>query len=150
APAECTAIGVRQQDGEVILGQNWDYFKHCRDTTLVMTAEPDDDTPAFVTVVEAGLLSKIGMNAEGVAVVSNALAVEDDTAEVGVPFHVLLRAMLESRSVGDACDVLTRAPLRSSTGNYMLGSADELVDLEAWAGSGEDAPTLEVPADADG
>jgi isopenicillin-N N-acyltransferase-like protein len=32
----------------------------------------------------------------------------------------------------------------------MLGSEDELLDLEAWAGSGEDAPTLEVPADDDG
>jgi isopenicillin-N N-acyltransferase like protein len=149
-PAECTAIGVRRSDGTVILGQNWDYFKHCRETTLVMTAVPDDDTPAFVTVVEAGLLSKIGMNAHGVSVVSNALAVEDDTAEPGVPFHVLLRALLESPSVPDACDAFTRARLRSSTGNYMLGSADDLVDLEAWAGDGQDAPTLEVAPDEDG
>jgi isopenicillin-N N-acyltransferase-like protein len=51
-----------------------------------------DEGPDFVTVVEAGLLAKTGMNAAGLGLVTNALVTDADVGEPGLPYHVLLRA----------------------------------------------------------
>ena len=50
------------------------------DTVVVLRAEPDDG-PAFVTVVEAGLLAKFGVNSAGLAVMTNALSCTDDDGD---------------------------------------------------------------------
>ncbi|HZV74082.1 MAG TPA: C45 family peptidase [Conexibacter sp.] len=148
APAECTSLGVRRADGTTLVGQNWDYYAHCRDTTVVLFATQDDG-PNCVTVVEAGLLAKAGMNAAGIALVTNGIATADDDGTPGVPYHVLLRAVLDAESVADARDALARAERRAASGNFMIASADgELIDVEAWAGA--DAPAPELPLTADG
>ncbi|MGN6187518.1 MAG: C45 family autoproteolytic acyltransferase/hydrolase [Conexibacter sp.] len=149
-PAECTSLGARRADGDVIVGQNWDYYAHCRQTVVVLAAVPDDG-PSFVTVVEAGLLAKAGMNAAGLALVTNGIATVHDDGTPGVPYHVLLRALLEADSLAAARTALVRAPRRAATGNYLLGTAaGDLVDVEAWAGPTDTVPTVDAPAEADG
>lgn len=147
-PAECTSLGVRRADGTTLLGQNWDYHVHCRETTVVLFAAQDDG-PNYVTVVEAGLLAKAGMNAAGLALVTNGIAVEDDDGTPGVPYHVLLRAVLDAPTVADARRALTRPERRAASGNFMLAAPHgALVDVEAWAGA--DAPAPELTPDEDG
>ena len=65
-------------------------------TPLVLEARQDDG-PDFVTVVEAGLLAKAGMNSAGVAVATNALVSAADQGRPAVPYHVLLRALWTRR-----------------------------------------------------
>ena len=117
----------------MILGQNWDWLVHAAQTLVVLEARPDDG-PAFVTVVEAGLLAKTGMNAAGLGLVTNALVTDADTGEPGLPYHVLLRAVLDCGTVTEALQVL-QASLRSSSANYLIAHASgSALDIEAAPG----------------
>ena len=85
-------------------------------------------------MVEAGLLAKTGMNASGLGLVTNALVTDADTGEPGLPYHVLLRAILDCGTVTDALKVL-QAGLRSSSANYLIAHASgAALDVEAAPG----------------
>ncbi len=135
-PAECTSFCVLPEssaNGRLMIGQNWDWLVHCRDTVVVLEVE-QPDRPDFVTVVEAGLLAKAGMNAAGLGLATNALVCAGDRGEPGVPFHVILRALLDAGSVTDALVVLQRA-IRSSSANYLIADAGGVgIDVEAAPG----------------
>src|SRR3954468_8854749 len=68
---ECSAFASVAPDGGTLVGQNWDWVPHACDTVVVLEVE-QDDAPSFVTVVEAGLLAKFGMNDRGLGVATNA------------------------------------------------------------------------------
>jgi isopenicillin-N N-acyltransferase-like protein len=135
APSECTAFVAIAADAHVIAGQNWDWAPFALDTLVVLRCEPDEG-PAYVTVVEAGLLAKFGGNSEGVAVMTNALICTEDVGEAGVPYHVLLRALLDCGSTQEGLDRLAGAS-RASSANYLLADrAGHLADVEARPGDG--------------
>ncbi|MGV9313762.1 C45 family autoproteolytic acyltransferase/hydrolase [Streptomyces sp. NPDC003691] len=130
-PAECTAFAdLRGPDP--IVGQNWDWLPFAHRTIVVLRTEPTNG-PRWVSVVEAGLLAKFGMNSAGLTVLTNALVSSVDRGRPGVPYHLLLRALLESESAAAAEEVLRSAD-RSSSANYLLATADRAVDLEARPG----------------
>ena len=135
-PAECTSFAVvpsRAAAATLLVAQNWDWLPHALDTTIILEARQDEG-PDYVTVVEAGLLAKVGMNSSGVAVGANALVTAADVGTPGVPFHVLLRALHDAHTLADAMASLARMP-RSSSANYLLGHEDGLaVDVEAAPG----------------
>jgi isopenicillin-N N-acyltransferase-like protein len=117
----------------MLVGQNWDWLVQAFDTTVVLEARQDDG-PDYVTIVEAGLLAKAGMNSAGVALATNALVCDADTGEPGVPYHVLLRSILDAEAVADAFAALQRGP-RASSANYLLADADGVaIDVEAAPG----------------
>src|SRR5579859_3907740 len=124
-PAECSAFAVVPASGDpggaAIIGQNWDWLLHSAQTLIVLEARPDDG-PDFVTVVEAGLLAKAGLNAAGLGLVTNALVTDADLGTPGLPYHVLLRAILDCATVTDALKVL-QAGTRSSSANYLIAQA---------------------------
>jgi isopenicillin-N N-acyltransferase like protein len=135
-PAECSAFAVAPapgHDGPTLVGQNWDWLPHTADTVVVLEARQDDG-PDFVTVVEAGLLAKTGMNSSGLGLATNALVTADDAGEAGLPYHVLLRAILDCENVSDAITALQTSS-RSSSANYLLAHRDGVaVDVEAAPG----------------
>jgi len=120
---ECSSFAVLppEQAGPVLIGQNWDWLVHARDTVIVLDAWPDDG-PRLMTVVEAGLLAKAGMNEAGLGLVTNALVSDADQGEPGLPYHVLLRAILDCATVTDALIVL-QSGRRSSSANYLVAHA---------------------------
>jgi len=124
-PAECSAFAVVPAPGDpggaAIIGQNWDWLLHSAQTLIVLEARPDD-APDFVTVVEAGLLAKTGLNAAGLGLVTNALVTDADVGTPGLPYHVLLRAILDCATVTEALKVL-QAGTRSSSANYLIAQA---------------------------
>ena len=84
---ECSAFAVtpeRSADGHTLIGQNWDWLLHAADTCVVLEVQQDEG-PDFVTVVEAGLLAKTGMNSSGIGLVTNALVSDADRGEAGHP-----------------------------------------------------------------
>jgi isopenicillin-N N-acyltransferase-like protein len=135
-PRECSAFSVVPppgRPGPVLTGQNWDWLPRCADTVVVLEARQDDG-PAYVTVVEAGLLAKTGMNSAGLGLVTNALVTEDDTGTPGIPYHVALRAILDCGTVSQALAVL-QSGQRSSSANYLITHRDaSVVDVEAAPG----------------
>lgn len=134
--AECSAFArapAPGQPGGPVLGQNWDWLSHAARTLIVLEARPDDG-PDFVTVVEAGLLAKAGLNAAGLGLVTNAMVTDADVGEPGLPYHVLLRAILDCSTVTGALEVLQAGP-RSSSANYLVAQAGgAALDIEAAPG----------------
>jgi isopenicillin-N N-acyltransferase-like protein len=132
----CSAFAVLPEasaNGTTLIGQNWDWLLHSFDTVVVLEARQDEG-PDFVTVVEAGLLAKTGLNSSGIGLTTNALATEADRGIPGVPYHVALRAILDAENLSDALAVLQRRP-RSSSANYLVAHEDGIaVDVEAAPG----------------
>jgi isopenicillin-N N-acyltransferase-like protein len=135
-PAECSAFAVVPVPGgpaTTLLGQNWDWLLHSAQTLIVLEARPDDG-PDFVTVVEAGLLAKAGLNSAGLGLVTNALVTDADIGAPGIPYHVLLRAILDCATVTEALNVL-QAGTRSSSANDLIAHASgAALDVEAAPG----------------
>ena len=135
-PHECSAFAVlpsRSDDGHTLIGQNWDWLLHSFDTCVVLEAHQDDG-PDFVTVVEAGLLAKTGMNSSGIGLATNALVSDRDRGEPGVPYHLLLRAILDAETISDAYAALQQG-VRSSSANYLVAHVDgAAVDVEGAPG----------------
>ena len=136
----CTAVGVlgtHTENGHLLLGQNWDWHPDQRDV-MVLLATRDERGLAILTLAEAGMLAKTGLNSAGVGVCVNMLGCDRDGlpgagAAPGVPYHVLLRAALEADSLSEALKAVCRGT-RNSSINLLIGqSADaggELIDLE--------------------
>lgn len=133
APAECSAFASVAPGGHVLVGQNWDWAPFACDTVVVLQAIPDDG-PAFVTVVEAGLMAKFGVNSDGLSVMTNALACTEDQGDAAVPYHVMLRGLLDCSTTGDALARLEQTT-RASSANYLLADVSgSIVDVEARPG----------------
>lgn len=139
APAECTAVGVPSAasiDGHTYIGQNWDW----RATHLGITVLMDihrNGSPRLLTLTEAGMVGKIGVNEEGVGLCFNLLAVREN--QVGMPAHIMARRVLEQPRLDKALEVVIRAR-RSGSGNFLVGYHDDR------AGSGEVANLQWAPA----
>jgi isopenicillin-N N-acyltransferase-like protein len=88
-------------DGSTLLGQNWDWLIHTRETLVVLEI-CRRERPSLVTVVEAGLLAKMGMNSAGLGVATNFLLTKADDGRAGVPYHSTLRAILDCETITDA------------------------------------------------
>ena len=136
AAGECTAFVALPQataDGHTLIGQNWDWVPPASDTVIVLEAEQDEG-PDFVTVVEAGLLAKAGFNSAGIGLVTNALVTDQDCGKPAVPYHIVLRAILDAETMTDALDAITRFE-RSSSANYLIAHRDgEAINVEAAPG----------------
>lgn len=139
ASRECTALCApagESADAHVLLAQNWDWHPGARRTCVLLVEAPHDGPP-FVSLVEAGLLAKCGMNQRGIGLAANALTSTLDRGDPGVPFHAILRRILTSDSFEEAVDAVT-APIRASSGNYLLGFRDgRAANLEAAPGGRE-------------
>src|SRR5262249_53877456 len=135
-PAECSAFAVAPAPGRAgptLLGQNWDWLPHTAETVVVLEVRQDHG-PDFVTVVEAGLLAKTGMNSSGLGLVTNALVTAGDLGEPGLPYHLALRAILDCETVSDALTALQSGE-RSSAANYLIAHRDgSVVNVEAAPG----------------
>jgi isopenicillin-N N-acyltransferase-like protein len=135
-PSECSAfarVPAPSQEGHALIGQNWDWLLHSAQTIVVLEVRQDDG-PDFVTVVEAGLLAKAGMNAAGLGLATNAMVTDADVGDPGLPYHVLLRAVLDCATVTDALEALQGGP-RSSSANYLIAHASgSALDIEAAPG----------------
>ena len=135
-PAECSAFAVvpaPSRPAPTLVGQNWDWLLHAAHTVVLLEVRQDEG-PDFVTVVEAGLLAKTGMNAAGLGLATNALVTDADVGAPGLPYHVLLRALLDCETVTDALAVL-QAGVRSSSANYLIAHAGgSALDIEAVPG----------------
>ncbi|RJO75589.1 peptidase C45 [Nocardia panacis] len=114
---ECTAVaGVGS--GSAVVGQNWDWLGFSA-ASVVVLAVRGAGGPDLVTVVEAGMLAKTGMNDRGIGVATNALVSEADSGAVGLPYHIALRRILDSGDLATATRVLTDS-VRASSANYLV------------------------------
>lgn len=133
---ECSAFGMtpeRTENGSTWVGQNWDWLLHGAESIVLLCVQRDDG-PDYITAVEAGLLAKTSINEHGFAVAVNTLVTTGDNAGEGVPFHVMLRSLVDCRQVSDAVG-LVASTRRASAANYLVGApGGALLDLETAPG----------------
>ena len=118
---ECTALAVlpaASRDGKTWLGQNWDWIGAQR-AALVLLRVTDEYGRRLLTLTEAGMLAKIGLNDRGLGVCLNILRSVDDGQAPGVPVHVLLRHLLGCADVA-AASATARALRHGASSNILV------------------------------
>lgn len=117
-PSECSVIGAGG-----LLAQNWDWHPELSESTVVWVV--DQGSSWFVTLTEAGMLAKIGLNDAGLCVCLNLLRSSADGGHDGTPIHILLRQVLATcRSVDDAVALLTGAQVSASSAVTVATAGD--------------------------
>ena len=128
----CTSISVLPRhtaDGHTLLAQNWDWHPEQGPVTFLL-ATRDTDGFTVLTLAEAGMLAKSGLNSAGLGVCANLLVSDRDAGGHGVPYHYLLRGVLQSPRMSVALRKALDVP-RISSGNLLLADAGgESIDLE--------------------
>ena len=117
---ECTSVAVQpahSSTGSTLLAQNWDWLGAQR-AALVLVRYAETDGSHCITLTEAGMLAKIGLNSHGYGVCLNILRSTDDGSRPGVPVHVLLRGLLKCADV--------EAAVRLAQGLQFGGSSNVL------------------------
>lgn len=129
---ECTAIGVNpgaSATGETLLAQNWDWVGSQRESMILLRTREGSE-PGCLTLTEAGMLAKIGLNSSGVGICLNILRSIFDATGAGVPVHVLLRALLKRSSVSDAIAFAAKLSFGGSSNVLMADRGGEVASLE--------------------
>lgn len=126
ARPECSAIGLLPEttsDGSTLLAQNWDWHPDLAESRVIWRVENPDGS-WFVTLTEAGLLAKIGLNSMGLGVCLNILATTADGGVGGLPIHILLRLLLQDcENLSAALRLLLNTDVAASS-CFNLGFAD--------------------------
>ncbi|MCJ7582307.1 MAG: C45 family peptidase [Candidatus Aminicenantes bacterium] len=124
-PMECTALVFRKQR---LIGQNWDWHGEMEELAIILDIEKENGH-RILTMTEPGMVGKIGMNHCGVGVCLNFMTIENYQPS-GVPLHVLLRSILDSKSVYEA-QTLIQPHLCGKVGNILISNGTgDIVDLE--------------------
>jgi isopenicillin-N N-acyltransferase like protein len=128
---ECTAFGLQPDvtaDGHVYVGQNWDWAPDIKETLILLIIE-QAPKPTVVLLDEAGMIGRMGFNSAGIGLATNTLISEQ--WQLGVPYNVLLRGILNEATLADAIGAVVR-PTRALSANYLIADADgQTIDIEA-------------------
>lgn len=126
ARPECSALGLLPEttsDGSTVLAQNWDWHPDLAESLVVWRVEKPDGG-WFVTLTEAGLVAKIGLNSRGLGVCLNILATTADGGVGATPIHILGRLLLqECENLSQALHLLLNAHVTASS-CFNIGFAD--------------------------
>jgi predicted choloylglycine hydrolase len=125
----CTTVSITppKTDGSTYVAQNWDHYSRFADVMIVLEIE-QMNKPNILMVTEAGIIGKIGMNNAGIGVCLNAIGTEGTIG--GLPIHLALRGVLNSRSIGEAigASIQTKS---ANAANFNIASKEGVsVDVE--------------------
>lgn len=116
----CTAFALRGEataGGAVFGGQNQDLEPEYADVGIILRVRPSDGRPRSLMFTFAGQIGYAGINEHGSAHFVNALY--GYTWRPALPLYPIRRAVLESRTVAESVNLLTRlAPC--SAANFVL------------------------------
>ncbi|KAI3329741.1 peptidase C45 acyl-coenzyme A:6-aminopenicillanic acid acyl-transferase-like protein [Ustulina deusta] len=124
----CTSLGWLTASRS-FLGQNWDWVvEQGQNLVICHVSQPGSGIPDFAMVTEAGIIGKIGLNAEGVGCCLNAIKCRGvDSSKL--PIHFALRTVLESPSRAAAVKAIKLAGVAGS-GHILIGDATGSTGLE--------------------
>ena len=126
------AFGRATRHGRTVLAQNWDWRPALRESIVVLLVE-QPGKPSLTMLTEAGIVGKLGFNSEGLGVCLNAL-VTDRLEPNGTPLHVVLRGILDSRTLADAIQAVARADIACAANFLVAQDGAGAIDIEAVPG----------------
>lgn len=133
---ECSVVGFSGGQGEsdAWIAQNWDWHMDLRAARVLWEVHPPSG-PSFLTVTEAGILAKLGVNSAGLGVLLNLLSTETDGGTDGIPIHAALRLVLSTcHDVDEGRALLESLQFCASSAVSLVDSSGALVTLEVWPG----------------
>ncbi|TAG49043.1 MAG: hypothetical protein EAZ30_04770 [Betaproteobacteria bacterium] len=124
---ECTSFAIdstRCADGHTRVAQNWDWLGYQRQNVVILRVTHDDGSawPDYITLTEAGILAKIGVNEYGLGIGLNILRANNDREQMGIPVHIFQRLALDCADV-NAVATLAKSLKFSASSNAILGDA---------------------------
>ncbi|WP_255621503.1 C45 family peptidase [Pseudonocardia sp. DSM 110487] len=126
---ECSTAVVLPGGGAPRTVQTWDWHPHLREVPVLWAYEPCAGR-VVRTFTEFGVLAKIGVSTAGLGVHFNILRHASDSAEIGVPVHLVARRILdEAATVDEAVDLARTARTSASTAITVV-TADAAATLE--------------------
>jgi isopenicillin-N N-acyltransferase-like protein len=132
--AECTSIGITaaaSSDGHLRLAQNWDWHPSQVGVVILWIIRRTDG-PDVMTLTEAGMVGKIGLNGAGLAMCINLLSSDSDYAGPAVPMHIILRSILEKAHTVEEVITILNTTKRCTSCNHLLADrSGSLADVEA-------------------
>ena len=124
-PMECTSLAFRKQG---LIGQNWDWDSEVEQLAVILDIEKEDGH-RIITMTEPGMIGKIGMNSCGLGVCLNFMTIERYRPH-GVPLHVILRTILDSKSLDEAASSI-KPHLPGKVGNILMAEGNgKIEDIE--------------------
>lgn len=134
---ECTSVAVsgeRTADGHTRVAQNWDWVGFQRANVIVLRVEREG-WPDYLTLTEAGIIAKIGVNEHGLAVGLNILRARNDRDQPGIPVHIFQRMALDCANVEDVVSLANSLQFAASS-NAILGDPSGHVTSLEYSPSG--------------
>ena len=113
-PMECTTLAFRKQG---VIGQNWDWDIEVEELAVILDIEREDGH-RIITMTEPGMIGKIGMNRCGLGVCLNFMSIED-YKPYGIPLHVILRTILDSKTLDEALSLI-KPHVMGKVGNILI------------------------------
>ncbi|EXJ94376.1 isopenicillin-N N-acyltransferase [Capronia coronata CBS 617.96] len=125
----CTSLAWKTSGGKSFLSQNWDWKPpQLANLIILRVSEPGTDRVPFQMITEAGIIGKIGFNANGVGCCLNAIRARGvDPSRM--PIHFGLRTALESPSREAALEKIKAAGIAASA-HILIGDQSGAVGLE--------------------
>ncbi len=133
---ECTtviALPGATDLGQTLLAQTWDWHSHQRAACVILNIQSPDH-PDLLTLTEAGMLAKIGLNRAGIGVCLNLLRSNCDGQAIGIPIHLLLRHILQTHSISLALQAVRQAPVGASSCISIADAYGQAISLELTPG----------------
>lgn len=129
---ECTTVAATPAAtaaGTPLLAQTWDWYGSQRAACMLLRiVEPG--RPTILTLTEAGIVAKIGLNSAGLGVSLNILFSQGDGLAPGMAVHVLLRRILQTRSVDEALALANEARAAASSCITVVDTGGAAVSME--------------------
>jgi isopenicillin-N N-acyltransferase-like protein len=128
---ECTSFGLLPSvtaNAHTFIGQNWDWTPEAGESLIILVVK-QEPLPTVVLLTEAGMIGRLGFNSAGIGLMTNTLIT--DQRQMGVPYNIVLRGILNGWTMGDSIGAVLRAE-RAIAANYLIAaSGGEAIDLEA-------------------
>jgi isopenicillin-N N-acyltransferase-like protein len=125
---ECSTVAVlgsATASGEPIGIQTWDWHEELSDSWLHWTIEHPSGH-RVETMTEAGIVGKVGVSSAGIGLLLNILGHRDDGPPIGVPIHVLNRAVLDNASGSvEALAMLAGAQMSASSAVTLVADDED-------------------------
>jgi predicted choloylglycine hydrolase len=100
---DCTTFAIHQ-DNQGLMAQTVDLGGNVGELARIFFVNPSDEHPAAVMYSFVGLLGYVGINQHGLAVGINMLL--DGQTTTGIPPYLISRALLNSRNIDEAIELL--------------------------------------------
>lgn len=128
---ECTSFALLPSttaNAHTLIGQNWDWTPEAGESLIILVVK-QEPLPTVVLLTEAGMIGRLGFNSAGIGLMTNTLIT--DQRQIGVPYNIVLRGILNGRTMGDSIGAVLRAE-RAIAANYLIAATGgEAIDLEA-------------------